>query len=161
MAEGQTAELILLVVEAGTPLNSEERQIIEKYCDKVIILANKIDLLTEAQVYPSEEGGCRIPFSVLNRQGFEDLEAEIRKRVYQGRVEQSSELLISNARQISSLEKCRIALDQGLAGIGQGLPWDILSIDLREALQHISELTGQEVQESLLENIFSRFCIGK
>ncbi|HWQ42559.1 MAG TPA: tRNA uridine-5-carboxymethylaminomethyl(34) synthesis GTPase MnmE, partial [Desulfosporosinus sp.] len=102
-----------------------------------------------------------IPFSVHQHRGFEDLEAEIRRRVYLGETVDVFDPLISNARQISLLERCHTALSQALESLRIGMPWDIISIDIRQAVQNVSEITGHNVQESLLEEIFSRFCIGK
>lgn len=157
-----SAELILLVVQANLPLTEVEYQILNEYSDKVIVLLNKVDLLEEDQEAASitDKGHC-IPFSVLQHKGFAELEEEIRKRVYQGESILSTDPLLSNVRQISSLERCGKSLEQSLLSLQQGMPWDILSIDIRQALQYISEITGHNVQESLLEDIFSRFCIGK
>ncbi|GAB6153438.1 tRNA uridine-5-carboxymethylaminomethyl(34) synthesis GTPase MnmE [Desulfosporosinus burensis] len=158
----KTAELILLVVQANLPLTGVEWHILDSYSDKVIVLVNKIDLLEQGQPnISSNDKGTWIPFSVLQLQGFEELEKEIRKRVYQGEAIGTNEPLLSNVRQITSLERCDNALSQSLKSLQQGMPWDILSIDIRQALQYASEITGHNVQESLLEDIFSRFCIGK
>ncbi|EHQ92372.1 tRNA uridine-5-carboxymethylaminomethyl(34) synthesis GTPase MnmE [Desulfosporosinus youngiae] len=157
-----TAELILLVVQADRPLTEIDYQILNTYDHKVIVLVNKIDLLNENQeVISLSEKGFWIPFSVHENRGFTELEEEIRKRVYQGESIPSTDPLLSNVRQISSLVHCDSALKQALESLQLGMPWDILSIDIRRALQYVSEITGHDVQESLLEDIFSRFCIGK
>lgn len=157
-----TADLILLVVQANHPLTEVEYQILNTYSDKVIVLLNKIDLLHKDQQAVSiyEKGLC-IPFSVKEHKGFFELEEAIRDRVYQGETVLSTDPLLSNVRQISSLMNCDNALKQSMESLQQGMPWDILSIDIRQALQYVSEITGHNVQESLLEDIFSRFCIGK
>ena len=157
----ETAELILLVVQADYPLTNDEYHILETYADKVIIIINKIDLLDNETIVSINEKGCWIPFSVLEHRGFEELEAEIRRRVFQGEAVIATDPLLSNIRQISSLNNCYSALSQALDSIRLGMPWDILSIDIRQALHYVSEITGHNVQESLLEDIFSRFCIGK
>ena len=158
----KTAELILLVVQANLPRTEIERQIIDNYPDKVIVLVNKIDLLEEEQRdIPINEKGLWIPFSVLQKRGFEELEKAIRERVYQDEIIGVTEPLLSNVRHIISLEQCDNALTQSLKSLQHGMPWDILSIDIRQALQNVSEITGHNVQESLLEDIFARFCIGK
>ena len=156
-----TAEVILLVVQANIPLTKDEVHILNSYTDKVIVIVNKIDLLDHDLQLSDDNKGLRIPFSVLQHRGFEELEAEIRSRVYQGEAVLASDQLLSNVRQISSLERCDTSLKQALQSLELGMPWDILSIDLREALKNVSEITGHSVQESLLEDIFSRFCIGK
>jgi len=157
----QTAELILLVVQANLPLTKDEYHILNIYAEKVIIIVNKIDLLENEEIFPEYKNGQWIPFSVLQHRGFEELEVEIRSRVFQGEAVLASDSLLSNVRQISALERCNTALKQASESIKLGMPWDILSIDLREALRNVSEITGHNVQESLLEDIFSRFCIGK
>ena len=157
----QTAELILLVVQANLPLSKDEYHILDIYAEKVIIIVNKIDLLEKEEI-PSEYNNDQcIPFSVLLHRGFEELEVKIRSRVYQGEAVLALDPLLSSVRQISALERCDSALKQALESLNLGMPWDILSIDLREALHNVSEITGHNVQESLLEDIFSRFCIGK
>ena len=157
----KTAELILLVVQINQPLTDDEFKILETYGDKVIVIVNKIDLLQDEDVNYQDKKGLWIPFSVLQHRGFEVLEAEIRRRVFQGGTLLDTESILSNVRQISSLEHCKNALTQALVSLRLGMPWDILSIDIRQALDYISEITGHNVQESLLDDIFSRFCIGK
>jgi tRNA modification GTPase len=117
--------------------------------------------LDNSQICTEYKNWRWIPFSVLQHRGFEELEFEIRSKVYRGEAVLASNPLLSNVRQISSLERCDTALKQALESLKLGMPWDILSIDLREALDFVSEITGHNVQESLLEDIFSRFCIGK
>ncbi|HWQ89777.1 MAG TPA: tRNA uridine-5-carboxymethylaminomethyl(34) synthesis GTPase MnmE, partial [Desulfitobacteriaceae bacterium] len=146
---------------AGHPLTSDEVKIIENYGNKVIVLANKIDLLArELPLQPLREE-VWIPLSVVCHQGFDSLEQEIKKRVFSADSDSLSEPLLSNVRQISALEKAETALNAALQALENGFPWDILSIDIRKALQYVSEVTGDNVQEDLLETIFSRFCIGK
>lgn len=157
----EKAELILLVVQANSTLSEDERYILANYTEKIIVILNKIDLLeNEAQLSLNTELEG-IPFSVLQHKGFDELESKIKKRVYHSEMAGSSDPLLSNVRQIANLEHCRNSLEQGLGSIQEEAPWDILSIDIRQALQFISEITGHNVQESLLNDIFSRFCIGK
>jgi len=157
----QTAELILLVVQANLPLTKDELHILNTYSEKVVVIANKVDLVENEKHFLEYKDGQWIPFSVFEHRGFDELEVEIRSRVYQGEAVLASDQLLSNVRQISALERCDTALKQALESIKLGMPWDILSIDIREALRNVSEITGHNVQESLLEDIFSRFCIGK
>jgi len=157
----EKAELILLVVQANVPLTDDEQNILRTYAEKVIVIVNKIDLLKDTESLSFHEKEVWIPFSVLQLRGFKELEAEIHRRVYQGEAVLESAPLLSNVRHISSLQRCNVALSQALASIRQDMPWDILSIDIRQAVEYISEITGHNVQESLLEDIFSRFCIGK
>jgi len=163
----ERAELILLLIQAGKELTGEELKILQEYENKVIVLLNKVDLLTNGKdyqvllkTYPTNQGTW-IPFSVAEGIGFTELEAEIKRRVYQGNEEKAKEPLLSNVRQIAALERAYNALASGRDSVINGLPWDIVSIDVRQALQEISQITGENIQESLLDDIFSRFCIGK
>ncbi|MHB8125094.1 MAG: tRNA uridine-5-carboxymethylaminomethyl(34) synthesis GTPase MnmE [Desulfitobacteriaceae bacterium] len=156
-----TADLILLVVEAGLPLEDDELSILDNYGSRVIVIANKIDLVDKAMLPEPLNGEVWIPFSVVRHEGFDRLEQEIKSRVFSGDLNSLTEPLLSNVRQISALERSRDALSNTLQALDNGFPWDILSIDIRKALQDISEVTGDNVQEDLLATIFSRFCIGK
>lgn len=157
----EKAELILLIIEAGKDLSPDEKNIIELNSDRVIVLANKVDVVKNLETIKPIKNETWIPFSIREEIGFEQLEGEIKKRVYQGVSEQSKEPLLSNIRQISALERALSSLNNARVSLDAGIPWDILSIDVRQALQDLSEITGQNVQETLLDDIFSRFCIGK
>jgi tRNA modification GTPase len=157
----ENADLILLVVEAGCPLESDDVRIIRNYGGRVIVLANKIDLLDQPFLTEPLNGEAWIPLSVTHHKGFDCLEQEIKNRVFSGDMDCLNEPLLSNVRQISALEKSRKVLFDAFRALENGFPWDIISIDIRKALQHVSEVTGDNVQEDLLETIFSRFCIGK
>lgn len=157
----EKAELILLIIQAGRQLSAEEENIIELYSERVIVLMNKVDLVDDLPKISPFKKEVWLPFSVKKEIGFESLEEEIKRRVYLGISEQSKDPLLSNMRQISALRRALEGLQNARASLEAGIPWDILSIDVREALEYLSEITGQNVQESLLEDIFKRFCIGK
>lgn len=157
----EKAELILLILQAGKEPTAEEFKIIELYSERVIVIMNKVDLLEAIPEITSIKQEVWIPFSVQAEIGFDHLETEIRKRVYRGVDESLKEPLLSNIRQISALEKGYESITNAWNSLEAEMPWDILSIDVRQALQSVSEITGHNVQESLLEDIFTRFCIGK
>ena len=159
----EKAELVLLVVQADSPLTQEEYKILDRYYEKIIVLVNKIDLLSNIENYSfsHKKTSTWIPFSVLKMQGFDELETAIKNKIFKRGNISLSEPLISNVRQISSMESCFTSLTNALNSLDLGVPLDIISIDIRQALQSVSEITGDNVQESLIDDIFSRFCIGK
>lgn len=163
----EKADLILLLVQSGQELSVEELKILNTYSTKIIVLINKVDLRKNnekcEEVFQdySTHLGVWIPFSVKEEIGFRELEKEIKRRVYEGNEERTKDPLLSNIRQISTLERATLALESAYESINNGLPWDLVSIDIRQALQEISQITGDNIQESLLDDIFSRFCIGK
>lgn len=161
------ADLILLLTDAAEltthGLFEEEKSILQDYSDKTIVLINKVDIFS---AYIVDELHCFtgiacIPFSVINRTGFDELEREVHRRVFEGEAIPALQPLLSNIRQIQALENCINSLDKAKEGLNQNVPLDIISIDIRAGLQEISFITGHKVQEELLHNIFSRFCIGK
>ena len=70
-------------------------------------------------------------------------------------------VLLSNARHYAALQQVMQSLDHVTVGLDDGLPTDLLSVDLRDALYHLGSITGEVVSKDILDNIFSRFCIGK
>ncbi len=155
----EKADLIILVRQAGEELSEEEKEIMTNYSDQVIVLDNKSDLAAvDIKRYDQEKW---IPFSVLRHMGFDRLEQVIKKIVYNGKAMSEEAPFLSNIRQISALEKGRDSLNRALQAVELGMPWDIISIDVRQSLNEVSQITGDNVQEDLLNNIFSRFCIGK
>jgi len=161
------ADVILLVLDAQelnkNHLTSEEKSILEEYSAKTIVLINKIDLLPPAEKYDFSlpPDICTIPFSVKENIGFKKLEKEILRRVWEGDVAVSDQAFLSNMRQIEALEACIRSLEKAIEAAYFHVPFDLISIDVRHALEEISTITGHNIQEDLLDNIFSRFCIGK
>jgi tRNA modification GTPase len=161
------ADVILLLLDAteiySHKLTKEENNILEEYANKTIVLINKIDLIPDYEFNESflPPEVFALPFSVKNNIGFAELEHKNMRRVFEGEAAVSTEPLLSNIRQILALENCLHALEKALEAVYANVPFDLVSIDVRAALEEISSITGHNVQEDLLSNIFSRFCIGK
>ncbi|UWG97259.1 tRNA uridine-5-carboxymethylaminomethyl(34) synthesis GTPase MnmE [Dehalobacter sp. DCM] len=162
-----SADVVLLLLDAleisSGKLTNEEKSILEDYADKLIVLINKIDVLPSYEFNESmlPPNVFCLPFSVKNRIGFAELEAEIVNRVFEGDISVTQDPILSNIRQIQAMENCIILLEKALEAVYANVPFDLVSIDIRAALEEISSITGHHVQEDLLDNIFSRFCIGK
>jgi tRNA modification GTPase len=128
----------------------------------LLVIINKVDLITVAPVIPAHvrhQGVVMI--SALQGEGIDRLEAQIVEIAESGKVRAANLDVAINQRQAAVLTRAAIALDQVLETIGNDLPWDFWTIDLRTAIQALGEVTGEELVESVLERIFSRFCIGK
>jgi len=161
------ADVILLLLDAtelySERLTKEENNILDEYADKTIVLINKFDLITEKtpNIPLLSSKVLALPFSVKENIGFDQLEQEILRRVFEGDASVSTTPFLSNIRQIISLENCINALEKALEAVYMNVPFDLVSIDVRSALEEVSSITGHHVQEDLLNNIFTRFCIGK
>ncbi len=103
-----------------------------------------------------------IEISVLNKQGFDKLDSLIKNKFYLNDIVVNDEdIIITNMRHIECLNNALDSLNNALNSLSNVMPLDIISIDVREALSFIMKITGEDVSESLVENIFSKFCIGK
>jgi tRNA modification GTPase len=127
----------------------------------LILVINKIDLASpEGIQYPKEIQQVVQTIAAQN-QGIEALEAAILETVQAGKVQAADLDLAINQRQAAALVKAKTSLEQVQATITQEFPLDFWTIDLRGAVHALGEITGEEVTESVLDRIFSKFCIGK
>ncbi len=156
----EQADLILLVIDMSEPLTSDDRDIIDCAGGKrALVVANKCDLPRHAimESLPWEV----LVVSALTGEGLGELEERMVNIVLGGKVLTSDALLVSNPRHKNVLEKAQNHVAQALESIKTGMPDDCVTIDLTAALNALGEITGETVQEDLLENIFSNFCVGK
>lgn len=158
----RSADLVLLTVSAESGWTEEDAEIYRSVSDRRLILViNKIDLVNpETVIYPAEIERV-VKLSAAQNQGIEDLEKSIINAVQNQELQAANLDLAINQRQAAALTRAKIALEQVKKTIDQDLPFDFWSIDLRTAIQALGEITGEEVTESVLDRIFSRFCIGK
>jgi tRNA modification GTPase len=158
----RSADLVLLTVSAESGWTEEDEEIYQSVSDRPLILViNKIDLANpEKVIYPAQIERV-VKLAAAKNQGIEDLEKTIIDTVQNQQLQAANLDLAINQRQAAALTRAKIALEQVKETIAQDLPLDFWSIDLRSAIQAFGEITGEEVTESVLDRIFSRFCIGK
>jgi tRNA modification GTPase len=158
----QLADLILLTIDAKAGWTDEDEEIYQQVKHRPLILViNKIDLaeVEVLQFLPQIE---RIVKTIAAKnKGIEDLEKAILESVKIENLTAANLDLAINQRQSAALTRAKIALIQVQETINEQLPLDFWTIDLRTAIQALGEITGEEVTESILDQIFSRFCIGK
>jgi tRNA modification GTPase len=156
------ADLILLTIDAQTGWTAEDEEIYQQVQQRPLILViNKVDLANPSSItYPSSL--CSVVHTIAAaNQGIEQLEQAILDSVQTKEVTATNLEIAINQRQAAALTRANIALQQVQATINNQLPLDFWTIDLRTAIQALGEITGEDVTESVLERIFSRFCIGK
>ncbi|MEH2269610.1 MAG: tRNA uridine-5-carboxymethylaminomethyl(34) synthesis GTPase MnmE [Nostoc sp.] len=160
------ADLVLLTIDASAGWTAGDEEIYEKVQHRpLIIVINKIDLVEESErtILQSKipNSKSKIVTAAAQNQGIDALETAILEIVQSGKVQAADMDLAINQRQAAALTQAKISLEQVQATITQQLPLDFWTIDLRGAIQALGEITGEEVTESVLERIFSKFCIGK
>jgi tRNA modification GTPase len=171
----QAADLVLLTIDASTGWTAADEEIYEQVQHRPLILViNKIDLVEEGErntlqskirVALKAQQRCdpksQILAAAAHNQGIDALEKAILEAVHTGNLKAADLDLAINQRQAAALTRAKTSLQQVQETIAQQLPLDFWTIDLRGAIQALGEITGEEVTESLLDRIFSRFCIGK
>ncbi|MEQ8464801.1 tRNA uridine-5-carboxymethylaminomethyl(34) synthesis GTPase MnmE [Coleofasciculus sp. E1-EBD-02] len=158
----EAADLIVLVIEATAGWSSEDQEIYTQVKHRPLILViNKTDLAPADSVSYPDSIDRVITAAVTKNEGIEALEQGILEAVQTGTLHAADLDLAINQRQAAALTQAKIALEQVQDTISQQLPLDFWTIDLRGAIQALGEITGEEVTESVLDRIFSRFCIGK
>lgn len=158
----QAADLVLLTIDASAGWTTDDQEIYAQVKHRPLILViNKIDLAAAETVQYPREISQVVKTAVAQNQGIAALEAAILEQVQAGKIQAADMDLAINQRQAAALVKAKTSLEQVQATIAQQLPLDFWTIDLRGAIHALGEITGEEVTESVLDRIFSRFCIGK
>jgi tRNA modification GTPase len=162
----QSADLVLFTLDAQAGWTAADQEIYEQVCDRpLILILNKVDLVPSLEpqklMIPQQENHPIVKTAAALNQGIEDLEQAILDTIHADRLTAANLDLAINQRQAAALTRTRVALEQVKSTIANQLPLDFWTIDLRTAIQALGEVTGEEVTESVLDQIFSRFCIGK
>ncbi len=156
------ADLILLTIDATVGWKEEETEIYQALGQRPIILVvNKIDLGTADLSQLPAQIQQIVKTCAAKNEGIDSLEKAILRSVHQENLTASNLEYAINQRQAAALTRSKLALEQVQTTIEDNLPLDFWTIDLRSAIQALGEITGEEMTESVLDRIFSRFCIGK
>jgi len=154
------SDFIIYIYSLEEGFNEEDKKIIKKIPKEklITVLGNKTDLIDSKNI-DSNELKNTILMSIKNNEGERLLIDKIIKKCGLKQVENINIFL--NERHLSNLYACLSNLNDTDEIIKNKLPFDLLSIELRDGIQNLSKITGQELTEELLDNIFSKFCIGK
>lgn len=157
------ADLILYLMDANTNPDEEDLQILQGLSDKkVILLKNKTDLLQGGVKVSTENTGYKtIAISVKTKDGIDELEKTIEEMFFQKEIGSDDEITITKERQKQALLSAYTSLGQVLTSIEEDMPEDFFSIDLMQCYQSLGEITGESVEEDLINTIFKEFCMGK
>ena len=164
MKAAEDADLIIYVVDGSRALDENDKEIMEFIKGRrAIVLLNKTDL--EMAIDKKElENTCGhgvIPISAKEEQGIEALEEEIRRLFYHGKLSFNEQVYITNVRHKEALEQTLDSLKMVKQSVSDGMPEDFYSIDLMNAYEQLGKILGEAVEDDLVNEIFSKFCMGK
>ncbi len=160
----QNSDLILYVVDASSSLSSEDFELMELLQGRnVITLFNKSDLESavgedEIRSFLKTET-CSI--SAKYGDGIEELEQKIEEMFFHGKIQINEEVYLTNVRHKASLLEAEKSLQLVKRSINDGLPEDFYSVDLMNAYEELGKIIGESVEDDLVNEIFSKFCMGK
>ena len=159
------ADFVLLILNQNEELMDEDLRLLEQTKDfKRIILLNKTDLPTKIDMEKVKEFATDselVTTSMLKKEGIDQFEEKIADYFFQGQMNERDATYLSNTRHIALLEKAEQALQEVANGVDMGMPVDLIQIDFTRAWDLLGEITGDTVQDELLTQLFSQFCLGK
>ena len=164
-----TADFVLLVIDGSRLLDAEDKKIIqlvmvEKKEDNVVCIINKSDLPPQIEIKDINnlwEGPSIVRLSTLKGNGLTNLMEVVRSKLIDQVPKGENDILITNIRHKISLEQALDSINNARQTLGQGLSEEFVSADLRHATDSLGMIIGEVSSTDILENIFSKFCIGK
>ncbi len=159
------ADLPLIVIDQSHPLGQEDLDIIAKADgSKSLMILNKMDLPSRLQEEALKKAAGTMPvvrISALTGNGIEELRFAIREKLVSGKIDMTSSSIVPNMRHKQALKEASGLFEGAIRNLKEGLPLDIVALDLQDGLDALGEIIGESTHEDLLERIFSRFCLGK
>jgi tRNA modification GTPase len=153
------AELVLFLVDGSKELSNEDKALYENIKNKNhIVIKNKIDL-DEKELDIDDENIVRI--SAKTGDGITELEEKIEELFNLKNLESENELIITNIRHKDLINKAKTGLMKANNTVKDGLPVDMISINIQEAIKDLCEILGESISDDVLNRIFEKFCVGK
>ncbi|MGN1279746.1 MAG: tRNA uridine-5-carboxymethylaminomethyl(34) synthesis GTPase MnmE [Limosilactobacillus sp.] len=160
------ADLVLLLIDNSEPLTAEDEKLLDATKDKQrIVILNKTDLPSQLDLDRLKElvgKDALIETSIVKHEGMDQLGQQISHMFFDQGIESSqNNVMVTNARHIGLLHQANDALNDVLKGIADGMPVDLVQIDMTRCWDLLGEITGDSYQDELLDQLFSQFCLGK
>lgn len=160
------ADLVLLLIDNSEPLTDEDEKLLAATKDKQrIVILNKTDLPSKHDLDHLRElvgDDALIETSIVKHEGMDQLGQQISHMFFDQGIESSqNNVMVTNARHIGLLHQANDALNDVLKGIADGMPVDLVQIDMTRCWDLLGEITGDSYQDELLDQLFSQFCLGK
>ena len=158
----ESAELVLAIFDSTREMNEEDYEILKLIENKnAIILLNKIDKNNNVLENKILSNKKIIKISAMNGEGIDDLYKEIENIFDLKEIESDQEVIITNIRHKTQITNAIKNIDEAINSIELNLPIDIISINVKQTLEELGKITGQNVSEDIINEIFSKFCLGK
>lgn len=164
MDAAEDADLIIYVVDGSRELDENDCQIMNFIRDrKAVVLLNKSDLepVVSADEIAKASGHPVIAISAKEETGIDRLEEEIKSMFYEGTIDFNDQVMITNVRHAQALKEALESIRMVKQSIEDGMPEDFYSIDLMNAYEKLGLIVGESVEDDLVNEIFSKFCMGK
>ncbi|MCK4260490.1 MAG: tRNA uridine-5-carboxymethylaminomethyl(34) synthesis GTPase MnmE [Halanaerobiales bacterium] len=159
------ADLVLLVLDASSGLDSEDRQIIEMARNKkMIVVINKTDLETqfdESELRDLLPAKRIVKTSMVEDIGLDQLTNAIIEMIFDGEVVSTDQTIITNLRHQRAIEESLTNLMRAKESLEANMPYDFVTIDLKTGLDYLGRVTGESLTEDIIDQIFAEFCLGK
>lgn len=158
------ADLILMLIDSSVSLDDSDIEIIKYIDDKnCIILLNKSDLPVKTTIEDVNKytGKTVMQISSKDETGIKEFKEKIEEMFISGNTGYNDEIVITNERHLYLIDKTTESLNMVLDGINQKLPEDLISIDLMNSYDSLGSITGEKTDDDIIEEIFSKFCMGK
>lgn len=161
----ENADLVIYVADSSRNLDENDEKILDMIYDKKkIVLLNKSDLepvVTREMIEEKAGDAPVIEVSAAEERGISELGDLIKDMFLKGDISFNEEIYITSARQKDALCRAVESMKKVIESIDNGMPEDFYSIDLMDAYEALGSITGEEVGDDLINEIFSRFCMGK
>ena len=159
------ADLVIFILDCSKDFSAEDREIMEQIDEKkTIVVLNKIDLpakIDESAVRDILPNAYVMKTSMETQEGIGDIEEKIVSMVYDGKVSQNNSLIVTNVRHKDILVKAEKSLGDAIAMTQMGEALEFIEIDINSAYASLGEIIGETVQDDIINEVFSRFCLGK
>lgn len=152
------AELILYVLNNNEPISEDDRRLLDmtEHKNRIVII-NKIDL--ESKIDRTFDDSVHI--SALKGTNIDALEARIKEMFLEEEIDLANETYLSNARHIANMRNAKKMLEDARKAASDMVPVDLVEVDLKKAWETLGEITGESSDTALIDELFSRFCLGK
>lgn len=161
----KNSDVIIAVFDNSKELNSEDKEILELLKEKKsVIVLNKMDLIScdlKNKKEIKETNRPIVEMAVKEEKGLDNLYKELIDMFNLNQINLDNELIITNIRHQNLINKAIESTKMALNDLKMSMPIDIISINIKQILEHLGEITGDNVSEDIIKNIFSKFCLGK